>query len=655
MDRKKQHLPRRIRRSLQLASIGAARASICALTWLAACGLAQAQAEPAAVDTEVAPGEAPELPQSSLIKPEPESSPVKKPRAARLPAVTLTPEILYKLIMAEIAVQRDTPEPGLVTYLELAQRTRDPRLAQRAAEIALSSGDLALAFDAVKLWNTLAPASELAKQAQLALSATLGRDDVMLPYLRQRLRSRAPQAESIALAARTLARLPDKAQALRLLDDLLKDLPASPERHLALAQAAASAGDAARAYREARVAAALSPDNELIALAAFQIGQLVTAQTALADLNAFVRTHPRAGAPLLALARAHVQRHDYASAQRLLENYLSLPAASSKPGASAPASSSTTPVTADTLQALEPQALRLDALFLLAWSYYQAGDLDAVQTTLQRYLSAYEQLDRSTAIPLRDPDVAYLLMAQVFEDKGQPNEAIRWLDRVDEGEQHLLAQLRKAQLLARQKQLDAAQAVLAALTPQSEAERSQILLARGQVLREAGDSAGAYQFLTEATQAAPDQPEVIYERAMLAEQLGKLDDMERLLKHLIELQPQNAHAYNALGYALADRHQRLPEARALIEKALALAPDDAAIQDSMGWVAFRQGKLDEALDYLRRAAKGRNDVEILVHLGEVLWTAGKTEEAREQFDLARQRDPQNALLRSTLERLKVPD
>ena len=151
----------------------------------------------------------------------------------------------------------------------------------------------------------------------------------------------------------------------------------------------------------------------------------------------------------------------------------------------------------------------------------------------------------------------------------------------------------------------------------------------------------------------PDDTDLLYDYAMAAEKIGDLKNMERTLRRIITLAPDKQHAYNALGYSLAERNIRLREAHSLIEKALKIAPEDPFIIDSMGWVQFRQGKLKEAEELLRRAYGIRADPEIAMHLGEVLWTRGQKSEALQLWRDAQTKDPLNEALKSTLTRLKV--
>jgi Flp pilus assembly protein TadD len=173
------------------------------------------------------------------------------------------------------------------------------------------------------------------------------------------------------------------------------------------------------------------------------------------------------------------------------------------------------------------------------------------------------------------------------------------------------------------------------------------------VLRDVKRWSDAYTVLAGASERFPGDVDLIYEQAMVAEKLARTDEMERLLRRVMELKPDHQHAYNALGYSLAERNMRLPEARALILKALELAPGDPFITDSAGWVEFRLGNHAEALAYLRRAYAARPDTEIAAHLGEVLWVSGQREEALRVWREGRARDADNEVLRETLTRLRV--
>jgi len=275
----------------------------------------------------------------------------------------------------------------------------------------------------------------------------------------------------------------------------------------------------------------------------------------------------------------------------------------------------------------------------------------------KRRAEARELLERYLALigdgGGRDPDAAYLNLARIAEDERDYKGALQWLDRIDGGEQYLQARMRKALLLGKLKRVDEGRKLLASTPTDSAAERVQLTLAEGQLLREAGRHKEAFAFLTDALARNPDDSGLLYDAAMAAEKLDRIDVMERHLRRLIELKPDDAHAHNALGYSLADRNQRLAEAYELIARALKLAPTDGYIMDSMGWVYFRMGNLAKAREYLERAWQMRAHAEVGAHLGEVLWVAGERERARGIWRESRAIEPDNETLRSTLRRLKV--
>jgi len=248
---------------------------------------------------------------------------------------------------------------------------------------------------------------------------------------------------------------------------------------------------------------------------------------------------------------------------------------------------------------------------------------------------------------------AFLLLAQAAEQSQDFAGAERWLARVDNPQRALEVQARRASLLARQGKIKEARELIRRVPEQSPGDARAKLLAETELLRERKMYAEAEQVLGQASKAFPDDVDLLYEQAMLNEKLDRVDEMERLLRRVIALKADHPHAYNALGYSLAERKLRLPEARALIQKALELSPGEPSITDSMGWVEYRLGNREEAIRLLRRAYQARPDPEIAAHLGEVLWSVGQSEEARRVFREARSRDAQNDVLRETLARLRV--
>jgi tetratricopeptide (TPR) repeat protein len=285
----------------------------------------------------------------------------------------------------------------------------------------------------------------------------------------------------------------------------------------------------------------------------------------------------------------------------------------------------------------------------------QARQDAAAETSLKRYVElASSQKDaKDSDDRQRGTTQAYLVLSQLAERRKDFTGAERWLARVDSTDDLVVAQTRRAGLLARQGKLPQAREVLRGLPERTPEDKKQKFLAEVQLLRDAKQYQAAYDMLTQASVASPNDTDLIYDQAMVAEKLNRLDEMERLLRRLIELKPENQNAYNALGYSFADRKIRLDEARTLIQKAVQLAPQDPFIADSLGWVDFRLGNTTEAIRILEAAYKTRPDPEIGAHFGEVLWSTGQKDRAVTIWKEALLSDAENETLQETLKRLRV--
>jgi tetratricopeptide (TPR) repeat protein len=570
-----------------------------------------------------APGGQPAQPARPAARP-------TRPAAARnlqpsdsgpVPSADLTPEIVFQLLASEIAAQRGQTANATATYLALARKIRDPRLARRATELALSERSIDRALQAARLWQELAPDTPSAAQTLESLLLGAGRLDEARPLAQRRLaaaRSAGTLDEAYALLQRALARSPDKSAAFALLDELAAADTGSLAARLALAARAQAAGLADRAALEAGRALALKPDDERIALLAAQFVQATAAGTAgaLRVLEAFLGAYPRAIEARFQYARLLASAGRADDARRTLE------------------------------AALAEQPDNPTVLFTLAQLAWQNRQPEAATAYLTRILA----LPAGVA---GDHAATYLLLAQIAEERRDLPQAIAWLERIVEGEQVRQALLRRAVLIARNGAPDAARALLRGVTAGSAREQTQLIATEAQVLREAGRPTDAFALLDQALASQPDNLDLLYDHAMAAERLDRLDTMEASLRRLIRARPDHAHAHNALGYSLADRGLRLEEAQALIERALQLAPDDPHILDSMGWVLYRRGQAERAVEYLRRAYTLSPDAEVAAHLGEVLWTLGRLDEARRLWAEAREREPDNRTLKDTLARLNV--
>jgi tetratricopeptide (TPR) repeat protein len=498
-------------------------------------------------------------------------------------------------------------------YVDLAKRTRDPRIARRATEIALYARMNNAAIEAATIWHDADPTSTRALQALAGMLVSVGRYDEALPRLKELLAGSASDtASGFAQLTRTLNNAQDKGAALRLTQNLAADYPKLPESHYAVARVALSAGDDRVALDEVRTARQLRPDWEAAALLEAQIVQKTSIDQASTLLGDFVQKYPPAREARLAYARALVSQKRFTEARAEFEK----------------------------LMTAMPEST--DMAFAVALLSLQLKDYDSAEKYLKGLLST----------PYRDKDGVRLYLGQVAEERKDLAGALKWYGEVGEGEQYVQAQIRYAQVLAKQGKIDAARARLQQAAVKSTDQRVQLVLAEAQILRDANQPKAAFDLVGQALDRVPNNPELLYDYAMLAEKIERVDILEASLRKLIEIRPEHAHAYNALGYSLADRNQRLPEAQELIEKALKLAPDDSFIIDSMGWVLYRRGQLKDSLAYLRRAYAARPDPEIAAHLGEVLWALGERSEAERVWGDAKKEAPDNETLSSTIKRLR---
>ncbi|KAF1042450.1 MAG: Beta-barrel assembly-enhancing protease [Herbaspirillum frisingense] len=539
-----------------------------------------------------------------------------------LPAVELSEDILYKVLTAEIAFQRGQWQSAYVTILSAAQQTRDPRLAKRAAEIAVTARQPSEALVAVRLWTELAPHSDEALQNYLGLIMLSDSVDEIEPLLTQRLADAAPQARGpmILQIQRLLVRAKDKQASFAILQKVTQPYGNLMETHLALAQGAFSVGDTTYAQREARAALKIKPDSELAILTAAQVAPDTKEATKL--VSEFLRKYPDSREVRVAYARSLVEQKNYKDARAQFEALLK--------------EDGEDPTT----------------LFALGVLSAQTDQLKDAESYLQRYLQVLAAQPEDD----RDPSQAILLLSRIAEERKDLDGALRYLDQAEPGSDgYVNIQVRRAQLLARKADIEGARKALEAAQSESanDAEQLQLVQAESMLLRDANRNQEAADVLKGGLDRFPNNTDLLYDYAMVQEKLGKYDDMEKSLRRVISLAPGNQHAYNALGYSLADRNVRLPEALELIQKAADMAPQDAFIADSLGWIQFRMGRLEQAETQMRRAYALRPDPEIGVHLGEVLWARGKQDEARQVWREVQAKDPENDVLKSTLARLNV--
>jgi tetratricopeptide (TPR) repeat protein len=364
------------------------------------------------------------------------------------------------------------------------------------------------------------------------------------------------------------------------------------------------------AQGESRAALGIKPDFELAALFHAQALQRRSNAEAIQYLDDYVKRYPQAKDARLAYARLLAADKRQPEARKQFEILVQ-----------------EAPNNADLALAVGLLAL-------------QTGDHDAAEKHFKGALAAGH----------KEPDAIWLFLGQIYEERKNYDEALKWYAGVNPGERYLNAQSRYANVLVKQGKLDDARKHLQSIKPRDNAQRIQLVQAEANLLREAQAYSDAYDLLGKTLEGAPDSVDLLYDQAMIAEKLDRVDVMERNLRKVIDIQPDHAHAYNALGYSLADRNLRLPEARKLIEKALELSPQDGYIIDSLGWVLFRMGQVREAIVQLRRAFELRPEGEVGAHLGEALWTDGKRDEAQKIWSNLLKETPVNDTLQGTVKR-----
>jgi tetratricopeptide (TPR) repeat protein len=586
---------------------------------LAACAVAPEQRSAAPADKPPAVAEA--VPKADEPTEEELEAKARAEAEARLPKVALTSSLLNQLLKAEFAFRKGDWQGPYLTMLSLAQQTRDPRLARRAAEMAVAARQADDTLAAVRLWRELDPESDEATQYFVGMVVTSDNIADVEPVFVERLRAAPLDKRGMLMfqIQQLLGRAKDKEAASAMLDRVIAPYEGTFEAHIVRAQASLARGDREAAQRAAQAALAAKPDSEIAVL---MMAQVLEDDAKVAPmLEAFLKTHPEAREVRAAHARVLVNQKQFPQARAQFETLL---------------------------KGRPDDAGNLYALGVLAT---QMNDAPGAEGYFTRFI---EVLGRNPDDE-RDPTRALLILAQIAEERGDYPAALSWLEKIPastEPQLLLSAQLRRAQLLARQGDLEGGRKLLAGLKPAEPAQQAQVAVAESQLLRDAGRVLEAYTLMEAAVKRFPKNPDLLYDFALLAEKLGRVDVMEKALRDVMLLAPDNHPAYNALGYSLAERNVRLQEAYTLVAKALEMAPGDPFIMDSMGWVQYRLGNLDEAEKQLRNAYALRRDPEIAVHLGEVLFKKGQLAAAQELWREARAKDPQNDTLRTTLARLR---
>ena len=529
-----------------------------------------------------------------------------------LPKQNLTAPILFDFLVGETALQRGNLEVAINRYVKLAKTTRDPRIAKRATEIALHTGNPYVTEQAASIWIELEPDSVEARQTIAAVLVNLGKLDAARPHFEMLL---ASEKESIGNAFmqlnQLLSRNEDKASTLRLIQHLALPYKDLPEAHFAISQAAWFTNQHQQALQEMQRALALRPDWEIAAVHNGRILQRISIADAGAFYRDYLQQYPASNEVRIAYARVLIGEKKVDEVREQLR----------------------------WLTENNPE----DAEIMLA-SGLLAGEIGDLEFTEESFKKALD-------LGYKDASAIHFHLAQIYEETNRPDLAMTSYQLVKSGGRYLPARIRYADLLAQKGEVKEAREHLQKLPAANDQQAAHLILAEAQILRRIKAYQEVFDLLNEGLKKFPDYPELLYDRALTADKLRKYRVLEQDLRKLIKLKPDHAHAYNALGYSYAERSIQLPEALTLIQRAVELAPDDPYIMDSLGWVYYRMGKTVEGLNYLNLAFAARPDPEIAAHLGELLWVQGAQDDAKAIWRSALEKDPDNEVLLETLQRL----
>ena len=528
-------------------------------------------------------------------------------------ALELTPAVIYDYLLAEIAAQRGEFALSSHLFLELAKSTRYPSLAERAAKAAALGSQGKMALDASVLWAELDPSSLDAEQASSQLLIASGDLQAAKPHIQKLLAKEVSRAAGFLAINSLFARQTDKKLVLSVVTDLAKPYPNLAEAHFAIAHAALAANLPEIMQLELSNCEKLRPAWELPVLMKAQLMQQNAPNQAILTYRDFLKKYPKANEVRLALAKTLInqKRFDEAKPELVLLS-----------------------------KAANGNAEIFTVLGLLAIEN-------------KDYVAANQYIQQALNNNFKDPEQLYIYLGKLAEQQKNDPQALGWFKKVQLGAHVLEAKILEANIIARTQTTDAAIKMLDEVPDLGTEQQIIIIQTQAALLSQAKRLQESFDLLNKAVQNLPNTPDLIYDYASAAERLGKYDLMEIELNKAITMKPDYAAAYNALGYSLADRNIKLDLAKQMIDKALTLTPDDHFMIDSLGWVYYRLGKLDLAIEQLRRAYSIQADPEIAAHLGEVLWQQGKIEEAKKIWQDALKENADNEVLLTVIKKFNA--
>jgi len=530
---------------------------------------------------------------------------------------------MLMILLGELKLTQGEPGAAYSLMLEAAKKTGDAQLFNRAVEIALNARSGPPALEAAKAWKQAFPKSREANRFVLQIMVALNQlPESLMPLRTDLLLSpEEDQVKAINGIEQPYAQAQDKELATAVVEQALVPFVDKPLTAAAswttigrMKVAAKKLPEALDAAKKATAKDSKAIEPGLLALELFSLGSSEAEEL----LQKVIQTADNAMPLRLSYARILIDNQRTKEALAQLVNIT------------------------------EKSPALSEAWLLQAAVLIDGGQDDEAKNVLLRFVALEKDKENNTGL-----SQAYLMLSQITLRQKKTSESEEWLNKIEDPEALAQVQIQRANLLASRGEISKARALIQQLpniTPQAKRTRLQ---AEVKLLRDYKMYEQTYQVLLSATKETPDDLELRYELAMMAERLNRVDEMERLLKSVIEAKPDFFHAYNALGFALADRNIRLKEARELIVTALEFAPDDPMITDSLGWVEYRMGNKVAALAILERAYEIKNDAEIGAHLGELYWVLGRKDEALKVWREAKKLAPTNEILLETLKRLKA--
>jgi predicted Zn-dependent protease len=525
-----------------------------------------------------------------------EASTVKeRPGAISVDDAVLDKDDLYLLLLAELAGQRGLYEIAMEAYARAAKHIADPQIAERAAKIALYLKDREKTEQAVAVWLERDPENLTARKIA-ALSALRNADkEDALGHLSFLLKEEGDAFENTLLEiVKVLDAEGKNAFVYDVLDSLSARRPEEAVIHYVQALLAMQLQKPDLALKKVQKALVLQPGWSRALLFRAQLaaysGDLGTAKNIL---RSALRKEPSNPQIKKLLAQVYIKSGDYKAAVDVFKALL------------------------------KQQPNDSEAKYQLALVYLQLRQADKAQPLLEELLSSPGWGDQAS-----------LYLGRIDAQRGNVRKALVWFDKVQDGPLALEAAMNAVSLLVGEGSTEDAVQRLNAMKARFPKQEMRLVLLEAEIYTKQKRYEQAFEVLTRALATQPKQKELLYTRALVAENLNRLDVLEADLKLILAQDPNDVNALNALGYTLADRTERYAEAEKYLQKAIELQPNEAVIMDSYGWLQFRLGRFAKALDYLQRAYRQQREGEIAAHVIETLWVLDRKQEARQFYNEA---------------------